>query len=273
MGGQTPRVGLALGGGAARGLAHLGVLEVLEENGLRPSFVAGTSAGAIVGAAYAAGVSPSRMRERASRITWADLTEPVIPRRSLLGTKRLQAWLEDTLGGRAFADLVLPFVCTAADILTGEEVWLSDPGLRVSQAVRASCAIPGVFPPVRVAGRLLVDGGVFGAVPVRAAKALGGGPVVAVHVAGAPFTGREPQTVVATVVAALAIMQRTRDYQEMSLADAVIAPPTEAFSLMDLGAAERLAELGRTAALAALPDLLRLWAGENPGGQASRPAR
>lgn len=259
MGSQPAPIGLALGSGAARGLAHIGVLEVLEEHGLRPGAVAGTSAGAIMGAAYAAGIPPALMRRRAAGLTWADLTEPVLPRRSLLGTKRFQTWLDNVLGSRTFADLVLPFACTAADILTGEEVWLMDPGLRVSQAVRASCAIPGVFPPVRVARRLLVDGGVFGAVPVRAAKALGAGPVVAVHVAGAPFAGREPQTVVATVVAALAIMQQTRDYQEISQAAVVIAPHTERFSLMDLAAVEELADLGRRAAIEAIPALRRLW--------------
>lgn len=264
MSGQPAPIGLALGSGAARGLAHIGVLEVLEEQGLRPDVVAGTSAGAVLGAAYAAGIPAGAMRHRAAGLTWAGLTEPVIPRRSLLGTKRFQAWLDDLLGPKTFADLALPFACATADILTGEEVWLREPGLRVSQAVRASCAIPGVFPPVRIARRLLVDGGLFGAVPVRAAKALGAGPVVAVHVAGAPFTGREPQTAAATVAAALAIMQWARDYQELAQAAVVIAPPTERFSLMDLGALDHLADLGRRAAIEALPALRRLWGEATP---------
>jgi NTE family protein len=242
------------------------VLEVLEEHGLRPHVVAGTSAGAVIGAAYAAGMHPRQMRDRARRVRWADLSEPVLPRRSLLGTKRLQAFLDDVLQGKTFDQLQLPFACGTADILTGEEVWLHRPDLRVSQAVRASCAIPGIFPPVRLGGRLLVDGGLFGTVPVRGARILGADLVVAVQVAGMPFRGREPQTVVATVMAALSIMQRARELDELTGADLVIAPRTEEFSLVDLSAVDGLAEAGREATLAMLPALRELWA-TAAGGQ------
>lgn len=170
-------IGLALGGGGARGLAHIGVLKVLEREGVRIRALAGTSIGGIIGAAYAAGYGPERIQALAESASIRELLRGRPQGPGLMGIDRIEEFLHDILEERTFADLRLPFAVTAADLNSGEEVVLRE-GV-VAHAVLATIALPGIFPPQVMGDHRLIDGGALDPVPVRPARQLAGGPVVA----------------------------------------------------------------------------------------------
>ena len=175
-----PRVGVALGSGSARGLAHIGVLRALQEAGINVHCVAGTSMGAVVGAVYASG-KIERMAERLRNLDWAGiiaLLDPVFPRSGLIDGQRVAEFVRAHVPGARIEDLALPFAAVATDWETGAEVVAQSGDL--TEAVRASIAVPGIVTPVRSNGRLLVDGGLVNPVPVSVARALGAEVVIAV---------------------------------------------------------------------------------------------
>lgn len=163
-------VTLVLGGGSARGMAHIGVLKVLEREKIPIHRIIGTSIGALVGAGYAAGVPLSRMEERAKGFTTKSLLDPTIPRMGLLAGDKLENVIRDVTENRTFADCKIPLVIVTTDIETGEEVFHNKGNLQ--KIVRASCSWPGIFNPVSVDGRLLVDGGIKNSVPTKIARIL-----------------------------------------------------------------------------------------------------
>jgi NTE family protein len=158
------RVGLVLGGGGARGVAAIGILEVLEDAGLRPSVIVGTSMGGMIGAFLASGRPVAEIRQIAVGTRWMDVMD-LAGAGGIMRGHRFQQWLSDHLPAR-FEDLKLPLICTATDIDTGELVYLDSGDLPL--AIRATCAFPGAFVPVEVGGRHLVDGGLKSTVPVQA---------------------------------------------------------------------------------------------------------
>lgn len=180
---KDKKIGLALGGGAARGMAHIGVIKVLDNKGIVPHVIAGTSIGAIIGAIYAKDLDAGVLEQYAaewSRWRIAQLLDPILPRIGLIRGKKVEAVLETYLDDLTFADLKLPFACVAVDIDTGQEVVFKQGS--VPSAVRASISIPGVFVPVECEGRLLVDGGVVNPVPVSTVREMGADYVIAVNV-------------------------------------------------------------------------------------------
>lgn len=269
---------VALGGGGAKGHAHIGVLRVLLRQGFRVRAVAGTSAGAIIGAMFAAGMSPDAI-EAANLTVDQDRVFERNPHDgpSLMGLKGVEDLLRRTIGERTFEELALPFIATAVDVHSGEEVWLRHG--RVLDAVLASSAVPGVFPPQTWNGRLLVDGGVLDPVPVRAARALAPNlPVVAVVLspppeqlgpthaprllANVPFIHRISGRL--RLAQAFDIFLRSVDvagacFTEMRLAldqpDVVIRPAVGHIGLTDKVDIPAVAALGEQAAEAALPAL------------------
>lgn len=185
---------LALGGGGARGLAHIGVLEALAERGVPVKAVVGTSIGAEIGAFLAAGMPVAEMREVATGFDWRltlQLFFPDLSDGGLVSGKRILSWLEEKLGHVAIEELAVPFAAVATDLEKGEEVVL-DRGSLV-QAVRASVSLPGTLAPLRIDGRVLVDGGVVNQVPADVARRLFGGPVVAVAVHAASQSWSRPR--------------------------------------------------------------------------------
>jgi NTE family protein len=188
------RIGLALGGGGARGLVHIGVLKAVEERGIEVAAVAGTSMGALIGAIYAHGKDPHSIEEIALGINWRtmfQLTDLTVPKAGLIQGRRARDMLKSIIGDVKFSDLRVPFACVAADIETGEEITLSKGS--VLDAVRASISIPVIFTPARVGGRFLVDGGLVNPVPVSTVKRMGATFVIAVNpIAG---IGKGPPTV------------------------------------------------------------------------------
>ena len=188
---KKPRkIGLALGGGGARGAAHLGVLKVLEREGIRPDCVVGVSAGSVVGASYCAGMSVAEMEELALDLQWSKLGRLVRPRLGFFDSQRLESYVTGVIGDLQFADLSIPFAAVAADILTGRLVVLKEGS--VAWAVRASCALPGIFTPVERGDQLLVDGGTINNLPVSVAREMGADYVIAVDLLP-PFQDGHPR--------------------------------------------------------------------------------
>ena len=253
----TPiRLGLALGGGAVRGAAHIGVLEVLDRAGLEPAVITGTSAGAFVGALYAAGTSPAEISKIARTLRWARLIRPARTRKALFETSRLGVFLDRMLDARDFDALIRPFAAVACDLTTGREVVLRDGP--VATAVLASAAIPGVFPPVVRDGQVLVDGGLVTMVPAALAREMGADIVLAVDVSG-PLPRRQPTTLLQVMVAVSALQPGGSD-RLVQGADLVIAPEVDEYAFWELSRIAEFEEAGRTAAEQALPLLRSLIA-------------
>jgi NTE family protein len=180
---MSKTLGLALGGGGARGVAHIGFLQALEEEGIKPSYICGTSMGAVVGACYAKGMTIEEMKKEVFELGAFDiisLSAAPIGKLGISGTKKLKRKLTTVLGDSQFSDLKIPFQCTASDIIANELVLFHSGDLVT--AVQASSSIPGLFRPVKLDGKLLLDGGVLCRVPSRQVKEMGADVVVGVDV-------------------------------------------------------------------------------------------
>lgn len=183
-------IGLALGSGSARGLAHIGVLKVFEREGLPISLIAGTSIGALIGGAYAIGVTPQEMEEIALSTNirrLVSLVDVARPTQALVNGRKVEKFIREIVGGKTFADTRVPFACVAVDVADEREVVLRDGDL--ASAIRASISIPVIFAPMQRDGRLLVDGAVLNPVPVDVARQMGADVVVAVTNLGLPRGG------------------------------------------------------------------------------------
>lgn len=173
-------IALALGGGSARGIAHIGVLKVLERERIPVDMIVGTSMGALVGAAYCTGVSLQHMEERSGNFTMRKLLDPTVPKLGILAGDKLEGIIRELIGPKTFADCRIPLAVVTMDIETAEEVVYRSGDL--IKVIRASCSWPGVFNPVRMGNRLLVDGGIKHSVPAKIARDLGADYVIAVDV-------------------------------------------------------------------------------------------
>ncbi len=247
---RSTGVALALGGGAARGIAHIGVLKVLAEEGIAVRAVAGTSVGSVVGAALAAGRDWRWMLEQARRLRWSQLVQPVVPRMGMLATERLERYLERTIGALCFEDLPLPFAVVAVDISAGEEVVLRSGPL--APALRASCSVPGIFAPVTLEGRLLVDGGLLNDVPADVARTLAVGPVLAVKLNGGSRAPVRPRSILDVITASFAIVALHGIQRGLAAADVVVSPALGHASYRDLRKVDELVAAGERAAREAL---------------------
>ena len=250
-------LGLALGGGAARGLAHLGVLKVLDEAGVRADVVCGTSAGSIVAALYAGGYSWETIADVTRSLDWVDFVQPVFPKMGLVRADKLERRLEELLGDRTIEEREIPFRAVTVDLIQGEHDVIG-PG-PVSRAVRASCSIPGIFEPVELGERVLVDGGVLNDVPVDVCRAMGADFVIAVDLNNDVIQGRKPENVFNVLMYSFAVMTRAGrtaggfgDSKWMK----VIAPDLADFNYYNLKRIDELIERGEAAARRAMPELL-----------------
>lgn len=247
----APGFGLALGGGSFRGLAHVGVLEVLDHEGLRPSWVTGTSAGAIAAALLAFGVSPTEMHEAVESVGWGTIARvrPLVPIGTLTN-EGLGAALVRTLGDARIESSDIPLQVVATDISTGERVLL-DQG-PVAPAVMASSCVPGLFMPVEIDGRLLVDGALVENVPVRAAREFRDGVVVAVSLGlDLPFTRLRNAAQVLVNAFEIAVDAQTR--RQLQTADVAIEPDLRRFNKLLPAHLEDIVEVGRRSAEEAVP--------------------
>lgn len=253
---ERPRLGLVLGGGAARGIAHVGVLEALEESGIRPDLIVGASAGALVGSLAAAGISAIRIGGWARTMRWSVLARPVMSRSGLMSNDRLERFVARALPCRRFEELPIPFACIATDLESFEPVllWSGD----VPSAVRASCALPGIIVPVRRGGRLLIDGGVAQNVPAAIARLLGADIVVAVDVNRSYRRAAPASNIFSILAQTYFTLGRAAERVATQRADVVIAPDVGDIGVDELHRGLELVRAGEAAARVALPRIRTL---------------
>ena len=250
-----PRVGLALGGGFARGLAHIGVLKVLEENHVRVDCLAGTSVGSIIAGSFASGATIEEMAAVARRVRFNDFARWTISRLGLATNQRMEAFLRKVFHALRFEDLKIPLAIVATDLLQGHPVVFTSGEL--SLAVRASCAYPGLFLPVAFNGSWLVDGGLVWAVPTQAVRSLGAEVVVAVSLDNiAP--GLEPKSLVDVLGRSFSITRRAAEPLWREYADVVVEPKVSQYRWDDFERAPELIAAGEQAMRVAWPELRRL---------------
>lgn len=263
---RPPRLGLALGGGAARGFAHVGVIQVLERNGIRPDLVVGTSAGSLVAALYASGMDGAALERAALSMDEATLTDWMLPllNRGMLRGDALARYVRQAVGGRLLQDMSPPLGVLATDLATGQGVVFRRGD--AAQAVRASSAVPGVFAPVAIAGREYVDGGLVAPVPVSQARAMGAELVLAVDISADP-QGNDASGMLGLLLQTTAIMGQSINRYELASAEVVLRPALSGVGSADFASRQRSIEAGRAAMQAAMPRLkaelakLRLVAG------------
>jgi len=249
------KVGLVLGGGAARGIAHVGVLKVLIENNVPIHMIAGTSSGALFGSLYAGGLSITTMEAAARRSGWNRLVRLAITRRGAVSGESMVKLVEESIGRRTFSDLAIPFAAVACDLRTGERIVLRQGD--VAHAVHASSAIPGVFIPVLIEGRHLSDGMVCDNVPVDVAREMGADFIIAVDVIPKVVLDKDPDNVVEVVERALDIGVKISSKPIMSQADILIEPVIKNLSPFALNHADELINMGVEAANAVIPEIKR----------------
>ncbi|MGA0608683.1 patatin-like phospholipase family protein [Caldimonas sp. KR1-144] len=249
---RPPRIGLALGGGAARGFAHVGVIQVLEEQGIACDLVVGTSAGSLVAAMWASGKSGVELGSLAEHMDESVFADWSYPGRGLLRGEALARYVREHTENRRLETMKIPLGIVATDLESGEPILFrrGDPGV----AVRASSAVPAVFQPVRIGSREYVDGGLVSPVPVRFAREMGAELVIAVDISSAP-EGQPTGDALRMLLQTFAIMGRSLNRWELREADVVLRPKLNGMSGADFTARRRSIQLGREAALAALPEL------------------
>ncbi len=239
-------LGLVLSGGAAWGMAHIGVLEVLHEEDVPIDLVVGTSAGAIMGALFASGVRPEQMRSLACELGWSDLGRLTVPGMGFADSSAIEQVIEEVIGeGRTFDALPIPLKIIATDINRGEQVVI-DSG-NVARAARASASIPVIFTPVEYPDVTLVDGGVVNNLPVDVARTAGADKVVAVQLVHA-FPQQNPDNLAELGFLAFSIMQKYSMKPNAEMADVLMVPDLSGINSMDLSAHETLIARGRAAA-------------------------
>jgi NTE family protein len=249
---RPPRVGLALGGGAARGFAHIGVIQVLEEAGISIDLVAGTSAGSLVAALYAAGRNGAMLARVALAMDESAITDWAFPGRGLIRGEALARYVREQTGGKLIEQLPLPLGIVATDLDNGQAVLFQRGD--VGAAVRASSAVPAIFQPVKIGTREYVDGGLVSPVPVRFARQMGADLVIAVDISSPP-DGNATGDPFKLLLQTFAIMGRSINQFELKDADVVLRPRLAGMSGADFSARQRAIHAGRDAATAALPAL------------------
>lgn len=249
-------LGLALGGGFSRGFAHLGVLRVLEENDIPISCIAGTSVGSILGAAYASGARLERIIATCRKIRFRDIARWRVSRLGIASNHRLGRLIEDVFDSRTFEDLKIPVAIVATDLSSGEAVVFTQGNLR--EAIRASCAFPGLFEPVEIGTRCLADGGLVAQVPTRAARQLGAAHVLGVSVGVEDGQRGAPTNIFQVVSRAVSAAQKHQLEVWERHADLVLRPDVQHLAWDDFDRADEAIEAGAAAALRALPRIQKL---------------
>jgi NTE family protein len=253
---RPPKIGLALGGGFARGLAHVGVLKVLEEEQIPIDFIAGTSVGSVIAASYASGVSAQELSEIASLVRFKDFSRWTVSRFGLFSNDKMAGFLHKILRCETFEELRIPLAVAATDIISGEPAVFTKGELVAP--VRASCAYPGMFLPVNINGRLLVDGLLAHAVPAAPLREMGAERVISVYLSARWVKPRGPRHVFDIIGQCFSIAQDKMCDLWKSVSDVVIEPEIGDFGYDDFARAPELVKAGEIATRAMLPKI-REW--------------
>lgn len=259
---QAPRVGVALGGGFARGLAHVGVLKVLEEEGIPVDIVAGTSVGAVIGAMYACGTSVKEMTELAALVRFNSFARWTVSRFGFCSNDRMVPFLNKLLTCRTFAELKRPLAVCATDFITGEAVTFTSGSL--VDAIRASCTYPGMFPPVSVNGRLLVDGLLAHPVPSQPLRELGATRVLGVYLSAHWVHANGPRHIFDVVGQCFSIAQAKMCDQWKAQTDVTLEPNVEGIAYDAFERAPELIKAGEVATRAAIGEIKKWVAAPEP---------
>lgn len=242
---DLPKIGLALSGGAARGMAHVGVLRALLENDIRIDCVAGTSAGSIVAGAFAAGMTIDEITDFGLKLRWRDIGRVTMSRLGIQSNERLEQYLRARLPITKFEEMQIPFAAVATDLATGGPVVMKDTG-DVPFAIRASCTIPGWYVPVLdQEGRQLVDGGLVAVIPSTFTRSLGADIVIAVDVNSEGATFITPSSsVIGVLLQSMMVVQKTASRHQLEMADFVISPKIGHIRWDEMGRANELIDAG-----------------------------
>jgi NTE family protein len=246
------KIALALGGGAARGFAHVGVIKALEAQGIVPDIVVGTSAGSVVGALYAAGFNGFELQKLAIQMDEGQVSDWSLPDRGIFKGEALQDFVNNAVGQRPLEKMNKTFAVVATDLHSGELVVFRTGN--TGMAVRASSSVPGVFQPVAINGHEYVDGGLVSPVPVRSARSLGADFVIAVDISARPLNAKTQNTA-AVLLQTFTIMEQTISRYELTEADAVIKLQSAGLSSTDFNDRHLAVLEGEKAAAAALPEI------------------
>ncbi len=258
---ERATVGLALGGGAARGAAHIGVLRALQEHDVRPDYISGTSIGALVGGLYAFGVDLDDLRTAAMGLHWMDMAAATLSRFGLLRNTEMGKLVERFVGDKRLEDAPLPFAAVATDIHTGEAVIIKEG--RLIDAIMASSAIPGVFVPAEFDGRMLVDGGLVENVPLSPLRAMGAEVLVAVDLNGSRRYDK-PENVVDVIMNAMDIAIDTTTQSQLAKADVLISLDLANYNRSDASDARELVAEGYRSGVMKLKQLDKVLANRQP---------
>lgn len=247
-----PRVGLALGGGFARGIAHVGVLQALEDSGIQVACIAGTSVGALIGAAYASGATLEEMAHQGSETRFRDFGRWTLSRMGMASNERMEDFLRKFTTAKYFEELKIPLAIVATDLISGESVYFSDG--EMGPPLRASCAYPGLFLPVEYRNHFLVDGFLTESVPTGAARALGADFVVAVHLEPGLLHQR-PRNTIEVISRSFSIIQGTAEMPWRHGADVIIEPAVHDYLWDDFEKTPELIAAGEFATRSAMPQI------------------
>lgn len=253
---KRDKFGIALGGGAARGMAHIGVFKVMEREGIRFDLVAGNSAGSMVGAMYAAGMSWQDMYDFAAQIRPLDILRKRA--RLCIHSEQIEAIMKRAIGDMTFDDLVIPFTVIAVDLRTGELIRINHGP--VATAVRGSCSVPGVFTPTPWEDRMLIDGGTLNSVPADIAREMGANRVIGVNLNLDRRSGTHSNNRMQVLLAALNMMMSVNAELGIRASDVMISPDLSEYKYHRLDNLSDLVECGEAAAEKALPEIEKMLA-------------
>jgi NTE family protein len=253
---KRPLIGLALGGGMARGCAHIGVLRELEKNQIPIDLLAGVSVGSLIGGAYAAGLSPDHIEELALKISWNDLGRVTISKLGFYNNERTEGYVRKHFPVAEFDKTRIPFGAVATDLQTGKMVIFTEGSLPL--AIRASCAMPVFYTPVMVNGRMMVDGGLVGHIPASVVRLMGADVVIAVDINSQHLPIPQPTHLFTVMMQSLSIMGRSAVQYLYADADVIIRPQIEHIRPDDLSKAAEMIAAGEEGARRVIHKIKRL---------------
>lgn len=250
-------IGLALSGGTARSVTHVGVIKALLEAGISFDYIAGTSGGSIVGAMLASGRTIPELEELAMNMSWKKLASIKITKLGFVSSKRIEALMQEFLGDVTFADLEIPFVVTTTNLTTGQP-YLFNQG-KIARAIRASCSIPHIFLPVEIDGTYYVDGGLSQYLPVESARHLGKQFTIAVHLGSRDEVYHRPAHLLQLIMQLNNLIARQNYQVSEKKADFIIRPDVSPFSAFDFANTPDLMEVGYNAAKQQVDAIRQAW--------------
>jgi len=259
-------IGVALSGGTAKSVTHVGVLKALTEAEIPISYIAGTSGGSIVGTMYASGMPISTMEEVAVKMSWRKLIAIKLTRLGFISSERIEEFMKETIGDLTFDELNIPCAVTATNLVTGDRKVFREGN--VARAVRASCSIPQVYLPVEIDGEHYVDGGLAEYLPIDSARELGAQFLIGSHLGPVDPTYRRPHHILQLVLQITGLMARKNYVVSEKLADFIVHPNVDTYSSFDFDNAERMIELGYHTTVQLVDDLRSEW--KRQGGRIHR---